>query len=133
MSVTDPLPTFKLLHTVVRMIDPFQPVARRERFQKAMWILLLLAFLCTLAFVWFRSNLSDGKEVEAVVVKVGTYPDPLGTGDSPILTVRLTDGSIRQLMAPWNRVNACMPGSRVSVVQRGVALKIGLLGCSSKR
>ena len=115
------------------MTDPFRAAARRERFTQVVWLVVSLAFLCLLLFAWSRANLTDGREVTALVIKVGTYPDPLGTGDSPLLTVRLSDGSIRQLPSSWEKASGCVTGSRVSLVERGIALKVGLLGCSASR
>ena len=113
------------------MIDPFQADARRERITQAVGLVLLIALLCALALFWVRTDVSNGRVVEATVVRLGNYPDPLGTGDSPILTVRLPDGSIRQLRASWPAVDRCAPGSKVSILQRGTALKVGYRGCRS--
>src|SRR5262245_51666974 len=98
------------------MVDPFQVIARREYIAKAAWLVLLIVSLCLATFAWVRADVSDGPEVRAVVERLGTYPHPLGTGDRPILTVRLPDGSIRQVRASWKAVNGCGPGSRVSLL-----------------
>lgn len=95
-------------------------------------MILLIALLGLLTLFWVRTDVSDGRNVEAVVERVGTYPDPLGTGDSPILTVRLPDGSIRQLRSSWPAANACVAGSKVFLIQRGTGLKVGLRGCYSE-
>jgi hypothetical protein len=113
------------------MVDPFQGTARRESLTRTAWLALLIAFLSLVFFAWARGNLTNGREVQAVVVKLGAYPDPLGTGDSPILTVRLADGSTRQVRASWPAVSKCVPGSSVALLQRGIALKVALRGCNA--
>jgi hypothetical protein len=62
------------------MVDPFQPEVRRERITQAGSLVLLIGFLCALFFLWVRADVSDGRDVKAVVLRLGTYPDPLGTG-----------------------------------------------------
>ncbi|MFL6730581.1 MAG: hypothetical protein ACJ8EZ_11735, partial [Sphingomicrobium sp.] len=115
------------------MVDPFLSAARREQLTKAGWLALLIALLCIATFSWVRANVSDGREVKGAVVRIGTYADPLGTGDLPILTVRLPDGSIREVRASWQAANGCAPGRVVSLLQRGTALQVGLRGCSRTR
>jgi len=111
------------------MVDPFQGVVRRELITRVGWLALLIAFLCILSFAWTRADVIDGRDVKATVVALGSYPDPRGTGDSPLLTVRLPDGSTRQVLASWPAVSRCMPGRSVELRQRGPALKMGLRGC----
>jgi hypothetical protein len=86
---------------------------------------------CAATFSWFRGDVSNGREVKATILKVGTYTDPLGTGDSPILTVQLPDGSIRQVPTSWPAANGCAPGSAVSLLQRGTALQVSLRACTA--
>ena len=115
------------------MVDPFKAAARRDRIAQAVLLLMILAILG--AFILF-SNLNDassGKEVVAVVTRLGTYPEPLGTGDLPILTVRLPDGSVRQVRTTWSAAGRCVPGRKVSLLQRGTVLEVGLRGCLTKR
>src|SRR3954453_14868975 len=114
------------------MVDPFQAVARREQVMKAGQLALLMAILSIAIFSWVRSDVSNGREVMGAVVSIGTYPDPLGTGDLPILTIRLANGSIREVRASWRAANGCAPGSRVSLLQIGAALQVGLRGCSAR-
>jgi hypothetical protein len=111
------------------MVDPFGTEGRRERVSHLAAFALLVCFLCAGFFLWMRADVSDGDEVTAVVVSLGAYPNPLGTGDSPILTVRLADGSIRQVRTSWQAVNGCQPGRAISILKRGTALQVGLRGC----
>jgi hypothetical protein len=111
------------------MVDPFRTEGHRERVTHLAALAVLVCFVCAVFFLWMRADVSDGNEVTAVVVRLGTYPDPLGTGDSPILTVRLADGSVRQVRASWQAVNGCQPGRAISILQRGTAVQVGLRGC----
>lgn len=112
--------------------DPFHAEILRERLTRAGGLLLLLAFMGALVWLVASTDFRRERDVEATVVRLGTYPDPLETGDLPILTVRLLDGSIRQLPASWPAVNRCQPGSSISLLQLGSRLRVGLRGCKPK-
>lgn len=131
MSRFHPLRTLRRWNMIaLRMSDRFRAAAIRERITQTVGGLILLsAFLFALYYFLMRTDVSDGRTVNAEVVHVGTYPDPLGTGDLPILTVRLPDGTIRVVQASWPAVSTCMPGRYVSLLQRGTALQVGLRGC----
>jgi hypothetical protein len=111
------------------MLDPSKAAVVRESFQRAFGVALLLALLGLLVVAGTRTYMSAGKMVEGTVVRIGTYPEPLGTGESPILTVRLSNGSVRQVSASWSAVGNCVPGNHVSLLQQGNALQVGLRGC----
>ena len=115
------------------MADPFRAEVVRERMTRAVGLALLIVFLSAIVFVWVRAQAGDGRNVQAVVMRIGTYADPLGTGDLPILTVRLPDGSIHQVTASWPAVDRCTPGSSVPLVQRGTSLRVALSGCRPRR
>jgi hypothetical protein len=112
------------------MADPFKAAIRHERLTKVSGLILLTILLCALFYFWVRTDISDGREVDAVIVRLGSYPEPLGTGDAPILTVQLPDGSIREVRTSWSAVNRCVPGRRVSLLQKGTALQVALRGCN---
>jgi hypothetical protein len=125
-----PIADIRILnHWLSQMVDPYKAIRRRERTTQVVGLLLLIALLSLLTLDWVRSDVRDGENVMAVVERFGTYPDPLGTGDLPILTVRLSNGSIRQVRASWSDVQRCARGSNVSLLQRGTALQVGLKGC----
>ena len=116
------------------MVDPLRSFALRERLQQvvALTVLLVLAVFGAAALFWPPTYVTDGLPVEATVVRLGTYPVGEGRGgDLPILTVRLPDGSIRQVKASWSTAGRCRVGSRVPLVERGTALQVGLSGCVS--
>ena len=116
------------------MVDPFHAQARRERLLQLGGLGLLLALLsCALVALWMRTDGSGGREVNAFIVRFGTYPDPLGTGDLPIITVRFQDGSIRQVRASRSALHGCVRGNSITLVQRGNDLKVGLRGFRATR
>jgi len=112
--------------------DPFQAEALRERLTRARGLLLLFAYMGVLLLLVLSTDFRHEREIEAIVVRLGTYPDPLETGDLPILTVRLPDGSIRQLRTSWPAVNRCETGSSITLLQLGSRLRVGLRGCNPK-
>lgn len=50
-------------------------------------------------------------------------------GDLPILTVKLPDGSVRDVQATWADVDRCRPGRSISLLQQGQALQVARPGC----
>lgn len=110
--------------------DPFKAEAFRERRTLAGGLLLLIAFVFALLWWALSFDFPHERQIEATVVRVGTYPDPLATGDSPILTLRLADGSIRQLPTSWPAAINCRAGSNISLLKSGNTLRVGLLGCN---
>lgn len=114
------------------MADPITSMIVRERAKQAvgLGLLLALALLGGVSAFWPHTYVTDGQLVEGSVVRIGTYPTGGGSGgELPILTVRLPDGSIRQVKASWATAGKCMPGSQVPLLQRGTALQVGLRGC----
>lgn len=112
--------------------DPFQAEALRARLTSAGGLLMLLAFMGALVWLVVSTDLRHERNIEAVVVRIGTYPDALGTGDLPILTMRMPDGSVRQLQTAWPAVNSCQRGSSISLLQLGSHLRVGLRGCTPR-
>lgn len=115
------------------MVDPFRNIARRELVTKASSLALFIGLICLTLLAWEFSDIRQGRVVAAVVTGFSTYPDPLGMGDRPILTVRLSDGSLRQVRGSWSAVGNCTPGRTILLLQRRTALEIAFRGCSSTR
>ena len=90
----------------------------------------MIAFLSALAWLAARGRFGDRLPIEGTVVRVATYAHELG--DMPILTVRLDDGSIRQLRTSRAAANGCGPGSSIALLKRGISLRVGLRGCYSR-
>lgn len=112
--------------------DPFEADAVRERINNGLLLILLAAFLCGLAYLEFGLVLTHGTPIKAEVVRVATYPaGRVAGGDLPILTVRLPDGSTREVLATWPDVDNCAPGGWISLVQQGRALQVGRPGCNN--
>lgn len=114
------------------MIDPFEPIIIRERIIKAAALILVLAFICAISYLQYAAVVTNGRPVKAQIVRLGMRPAArVAGGDLPILTVRLPDGSIRQVQATWAGVNDCLPGRWISLVQQGTALQVGRPGCDT--
>ena len=109
------------------MGDPFRAHVRNERLRLAFWVLVLIVPLAALAYLLNGASQPDGELIKADVVRFGSRPTE--TGDIPVLTVRLADGSIRQVLAGPNAVNGCKRGDRISLIQRGTSLRVGIRGC----
>jgi hypothetical protein len=114
------------------MTDSVKRIIFRERIHQTIGLCLLvvLALLAAPLLFWPPTYVTDGQVVDATVVRIGTYP-VAGSygGDLPILTIRLPNGTIRQVRASWSTAGDCLPGSKVSIVQRGTALQVTLRGC----
>lgn len=88
--------------------------------------------LCAGWFLQVRSVPSDGTALTVEVLRFGMMPAiPAAGGDRPILTVRMPDGSTRDVLATWADVDDCRPGRLISLVQHGTALRIGKPGCQA--
>jgi poly(3-hydroxybutyrate) depolymerase len=95
-------------------------------------LLLLAALLFAVSYLRFGAAATAGQVVEAEVLRLGTHPVArVAGGDLPILTVRLPDGSVRDVQATWAEVNRCRPGRSISLLQQGSALRVGRPGCIS--
>jgi hypothetical protein len=114
------------------MVNSLKSIIFRERAQQAvgLGLIVALALLGGLSVFWPRTYVTDGRLVEATVVRIGSYPVSGGYGgELPILTIRLPNGAIRQVRASWSAAGDCLPGSQVPLIQRGTALQVGLRGC----
>ena len=119
---------------ILEMVDPFRTVAIRERIAQGLGLALLITVICVVSYLLVRPYVTEGRIVRAEVLRVGMHSVGDGQGgDLPILTVRLPDGSIRQVTPSWAAVNDCMPGRWISLLQRGTALQVGPPGCSKTR
>lgn len=114
------------------MADSVKRIIFRERAHQAIGLCLLIALALSAAILefWPPTYVTDGQIIEATVLRIGTYAaGRFSGGDLPILTVRLPNGSVRQVRASWSTAGDCLPGSKVSLVQRGTALQVTLRGC----
>lgn len=95
-------------------------------------LIILGGFLILSAYLKFGTVITSGHEVNAEVLRLGTRPTGSVAGANlPVLTVRMPDGSIRQVKATWADVNDCKPGRSISIVQQGPALIVGRPGCNT--
>ena len=116
------------------MTDPFQTAALRGRIIAAGMLVLLAAMIVVVSYLETGLPIRNGHVVEAEVLGVGMHPAArLAAGDLPILTVRLPNGSVRDVQATWADVNGCKASRSLSLLQEGSALQVGRPGCASAR
>jgi hypothetical protein len=112
------------------MTDPFRTVATRGRFIAAGALVLVAALIVAVSYLDFGMPITNGHEVQARVLRVGTHPAAgIAGGDLPILTVRLPNGAVRDVQATWADVGACKTGRSISLLEQGDALQVGRPGC----
>ena len=93
---------------------------------------VLAALLGAIAYLQFGWVIMGGNVLKAEVLRFGTYPvGGVAGGNLPIVTVRLPDGSVRQVRATWADLDDCRVGRWLSLLQHGTALQIGKPGCST--
>ena len=130
---TTHLRTFRLCHIAVNMkTDPFKDEGLRARLTIVGGLFLMALFL-GVAFLLpgGTATFQGERPLDGRVTRVGTYA--FETGDLPILTIKLPDGSLRQLQTSWAAAARCSPGSSISLLQKGMRLRVGLTGCGSAR
>ena len=114
------------------MPDPFRSAALRSRATAAGALVVVAALIFAVSYLDFVPAVTDGHVVKAEVLQLGTRPaSRVAGGDLPVLSVRLPDGSVRDVQATWADVNGCKPGRSISLLQQGSALKVGRPGCIS--
>ena len=114
------------------MTDPFRTVAIRGRIIAAGALVLAAALIVAVTYLRFGMPITDGHEVQAEVLRVGTRSAAgVAGGDLPVLTVRMPDGAVREVQATWADVGGCKTGRSISLIQQGDALQVGRPGCVS--
>ena len=112
------------------MTDPFGTAARRSRVTAAGALVVVAALIFVVSYFDFVPAVTDGHVVKAEVLRLGTRPaSRVAGGDLPVLSVRLPDGSVRDVQATWADVDGCKPGRSISLLQQGSALQVGRPGC----
>jgi hypothetical protein len=112
------------------MTDPFRTLAIRRRIIAGVVLVLVAALIVAVSYLDFGMPISNGHEVQAEVLHVGTRPAArVAGGDLPLLTVRLPNGAVRVVQATWADVGECKTGSSISLLQQGDALQVGRPGC----
>jgi hypothetical protein len=126
------LQTFRLLeHHGGLMTDPFRTAALRGRVIAAGALVLVAALIFAASYLDFGMPITNGRELQAEVLRVGTHPAArVAGGDLPILTVRLPDGTVRDVQASWADIGGCETGRSISLLQQGDALQVGRPGCA---
>ena len=116
------------------MADPFRSLTLQGRIKAGGALVLLAALMFVVSYLRFGSAMTAAQVVEAEVLRLGARPvAAVRGGDLPILTVRLPDGSVRDVQATWADVRRCRPGRSISLLQQGSALRIGRPGCISEK
>jgi hypothetical protein len=134
VAAFDPLRTLDYSTIIPEVVDPFRTTAVRERFTQVFLLGVLVAATCFGSYLVVRPYVTEGRIVRAEVVRVGMY-DTGGAagGNLPILTVKLADGSNREVTSSWAAVKDCVPGRLIDLLQRGTALQVGRPGCEKSR
>jgi poly(3-hydroxybutyrate) depolymerase len=114
------------------MTDPFRTAALRGRIIAAGALMVAAALIVAVSYLEFGIPITNGQPVQAEVLRVGTHPAArVAGGDLPILTVRLPNGSVRDVQATWADIDGCKTGRSISLVEQGNALEVGRPGCVS--
>ena len=108
--------------------DPFQSKLAAMR-QPVIGFLLLVGILVFVAWmtVWHTAQPS-GTMLEGRVIGIGNRAAG-NTGDEPVLTVQLEDGTTHKVLASRGETAVCKLDSPISLIRRGGGLRIGLRGC----
>jgi carbonic anhydrase/acetyltransferase-like protein (isoleucine patch superfamily) len=97
-------------------------------------LVALAALVGAISYLRFGAIVTNGHVVEAEVLYLGTRSAArVAGGDLPIVTVRLPDGSVREVQATWADVDDCKAGRWISLLQDGTALQVAQPGCKSER
>ena len=113
------------------MSDPFRIAAYQKRLVTLGLVILLALASLAIGYLRFGTINIGGKPAMVEVVRVGTRPvSRVAGGTAPVVTVRMPDGSIRQVEATWGDVDNCVPGRWLSVHESAAALQVGQPGCS---
>jgi hypothetical protein len=113
------------------MNDPFLTVMFRQRLATGGAVLAVAALVLTIGYLQVGTVNTGGTLAKAEVLRVGTRPAArVAGGNLPVVTVRMADGSVRQVQATWADVENCVPGRWLSLVENGAALQVARPGCS---
>ena len=113
------------------MTDPFRNVAFWARILKAGALVALIGVMVVLGYLQFGTAITDGRAVTAEVLRLGTRPTgSVGGANQPVLTVRMPNGSVRQVMATWADIDDCKPGRSISIIEKGSVVLVGRPGCN---
>ena len=109
------------------MIRFLKPTSFPERVTALMWLVGLLLLVGIVSFLSTYSWHGTGALTEARVEHVGVRADNFGA--RTLITVRLDDGSVRQVLAPRAFDSVCKAGDRIGLLKRGSSLTVGMRGC----
>jgi hypothetical protein len=98
-----------------------------ERFKALLLIIALIAFSVLLAGLLYIWKYPTGRLVEGRVEEFGLIARKWGF--TPLITVRLADGSRRQVLAARQFNKSCRQGDKIALIQRGDVLNVGIRGC----
>ena len=102
------------------------PFVVAERFKTLLLIIALIALSFLLAGLVYLWRYPEGRLVEGRVEEFGLIARKWGP--TPLITVRLADGTRRQVLAQ-RQFNKCRQGDKIALIQRGDVLNVGVRGC----
>jgi hypothetical protein len=99
-----------------------------QRRRNGLGMIALLVLIGGIAGLAYYNWSMTGRMVEGRIVALGSVPIRM-TGDQPIITVELADGTMKQTAPTKWALAGCEVGSRISLVQRGGDVRVGVRGC----
>jgi hypothetical protein len=97
----------------------------RDRRRTAIWWITVGIFVAAGAWGYYLHVAGPGRSATGQVVRLASRPD----ADTPIVLVRVADGSIRQMDIAEYQLARCHVGDRIAVVSVQNTYRVDVHGC----